>query len=73
MWEGEGVHEHDSTIQTSYKRWLSAKPGGLFLERPGSFLGLESYFVFCCIYIQNWKMDIGSDWRIHAMISDLKI
>ena len=46
MWEGEGVHEHDSTIQTSYKRWLSAKPGGLFLESPGSFLGLESYFVF---------------------------
>ena len=43
---GGAVQEHDSTIQTSYKRWLSAKPGGLFLESPGSFLGLESYFVF---------------------------
>ena len=33
---GGGVHEHDSNIQTSYKRWLSAKPGGLFLKSPGS-------------------------------------
>ena len=55
MWEGEGVHEHDSTKQTSYKRRLSAKPGGLFLESPGSFLGLESYFVFAVFTFKTGK------------------